>query len=602
MTARKRASAQTASGDAATVKAAVSNGGDRKPKEVVSDPPIAPPKLLFILKLSLLLLAPYCYVFFYHYKIHQELRNPILINAALSVAGFFLTVRLIPVASRYVSRKNMFGYDINKKGTPQGTVKVPESLGIVVAIVFLVVTIVFQYFNFTADSMWLVEYNAALACICFMTLLGFVDDVLDIPWRVKLILPSFAALPLLMAYAGHTTILIPKPLVQYVGLEILVHNIMQIGASSDPEKQQAHAFSIYLVQPLLATSLALLSYNWYPSSVFVGDTYTYFAGMTMAVVGILGHYRFDPDTGLLTGTKDGTLVNLYLRIFGKKTEKSLCAHLLLVQTTTDRGKGSDNGGKMEIGFLGLGIMGKAMSMNLIKKGFKCDELVEMGASVGETPAAVIKKCKITIAMVSDPAAALSVVFDKNGVLEEMCGGKGYVDMSTVDPETSTKISEAITSKGGFFVEAPVSGSKQPAEAAQLVILAAGDKVGNGARMKLVVNMIMGSMMNAFSEGLVLAERSGLNPGDLLDVLDLGAIAAPMFKGKGPNMIKSSFSPAFPLKHQQKDMRLALALGDENAVSMPVAAAANEAFKKARSMGLGDLDFSAVHEVVKMHKD
>ncbi|CAN1781372.1 Glyoxylate/succinic semialdehyde reductase 1 [Linum perenne] len=229
-------------------------------------------------------------------------------------------------------------------------------------------------------------------------------------------------------------------------------------------------------------------------------------------------------------------------------------------------------------------------------------------------------------------------------------------MSTVDPETSSKISEAITSKGGSFVEAPVSGSKQPAEAAQLVILAAGDKalyeevipalnamgkksfflgqVGNGARMKLVVNMIMGSMMNAFSEGLVLAERSGLNPGDLLDVLDLGAIAAPMFKGKGPNMIKSNHSPAFPLKHQQKDMRLALALGDENAVSMPVAAAANEvmllsssiitssrrrrdllftisdclvclviqAFKKARSMGLGDLDFSAVHEVVKMHKD
>ncbi|CAL1392966.1 unnamed protein product [Linum trigynum] len=289
---------------------------------------------------------------------------------------------------------------------------------------------------------------------------------------------------------------------------------------------------------------------------------------------------------------------------------------------------------MEIGFLGLGIMGKAMSMNLIKKGFKvtvwnrtlsrCDELVEMGASVGETPAAVVKKCKITIAMVSDPAAALSVVFDKDGVLEEMSSGKGYVDMSTVDPETSSKISEAITSKGGSFVEAPVSGSKQPAEAAQLVILAAGDKalyeeaipafnamgkksfylgpIGNGARMKLVVNMIMGSMMNAFSEGIVLADRSGLNPSDLLDVLDLGAIATPMFKGKGPNMIKSNFSPAFPLKHQQKDMRLALALGDENAVSMPIAAAANEAFKKARSMGLGDLDFSAVHEVVKQHKD
>lgn len=326
----------------------------------------------------------------------------------MSLVGFFVTVRMIPVASRYVLKRSLFGFDINKKGTPQGNVKVPESLGIVVGIVFLVVAIVFQYFNFTADSNWLVEYNAALACICFMTLLGFVDDVLDVPWRVKLLLPSIAALPLLMAYAGHTTIVIPKPLVPHIGIEILdlgwiyklymgllavfctnsinihaglnglevgqtvvityailIHNIMQIGASTDPEYKLAHAFSIYLVQPLLATSLALLSYNWYPSSVFVGDTYTYFAGMTMAVVGILGHFsetllifflpqvlnfllslpqlsgyipcprhrlpRFDPQTGLLTGTNDGTLVNFFLRKLGPKSEKSLCIYLLIFQ-------------------------------------------------------------------------------------------------------------------------------------------------------------------------------------------------------------------------------------------------------------------------------
>ncbi|MQL93003.1 hypothetical protein Taro_025633, partial [Colocasia esculenta] len=123
-------------------------------------------------------------------------------------------------------------------------------------------------------------------------------------------------------------------------------------------------------------------------------------------------------------------------------------------------------------------------------------------------------------------------------------------------------------------------------------------VGNGAKMKLVVNMIMGSMMNAFSEGLVLADRSGLSQQTLLEVLDLGGIANPMFRMKGPAMIKSSHPPNFPLKHQQKDMRLALALGDEHAVAMPVAAAANESFKKARSSGLGDLDFSAVYEILK----
>ncbi|XP_073099586.1 glyoxylate/succinic semialdehyde reductase 1 [Elaeis guineensis] len=288
---------------------------------------------------------------------------------------------------------------------------------------------------------------------------------------------------------------------------------------------------------------------------------------------------------------------------------------------------------MEVGFLGLGIMGKAMALNLLRNGFgvtvwnrtlsKCKELVEQGASVGETPAFVINKCKYTIAMLSDPSAALSVVFDKDGVLEQICSGKGYIDMSTVDADTSSKISEAITKKGGYFLEAPVSGSKKPAEDGQLVILAAGEKalyeemipafnvlgkksfflgqVGNGAKMKLVVNMIMGSMMNALSEGLCLADRSGLKEQTLLDVLELAAIANPMFKMKGPSMIQSNYPPAFPLKHQQKDMRLALALGDENAVSMPVAAAANEAFKKARSMGLGDLDFSAVHEVVKAAK-
>jgi len=280
--------------------------------------------------------------------------------------------------------------------------------------------------------------------------------------------------------------------------------------------------------------------------------------------------------------------------------------------------------------LGLGIMGKAMAVNLLRNGFKvtvwnrtlsrCEELVEQGASMGSTPAEVVKKCKYIIAMLSDPPAALSVVFGKDGVLEQMCTGKGYIDMSTVDTVTSTKISEAIIEKGGRFLEAPVSGSKKPAEDGQLIILAAGDKslydevmpsfdvmgkkafflgeVGNGAKMKLVVNMIMGSMMNAFSEGLALADKSGLSQTTLLDVLELGAIANPMFKLKGPAMIQEKFPTAFPLKHQQKDMRLALALGDEVEVSMPVAAAANEAFKKGRSLGLSDQDFSAVYQVVK----
>ncbi|KAL3694957.1 hypothetical protein R1sor_008608 [Riccia sorocarpa] len=281
------------------------------------------------------------------------------------------------------------------------------------------------------------------------------------------------------------------------------------------------------------------------------------------------------------------------------------------------------------GFLGLGIMGLAMAKNLLALGVpltvwnrspdKCAALVELGATAAKTPAEVVLKSKITFAMLADPAVALTVALGAGGVLEALTPGKSYVDMSTVDAETSATIGRAITAKGARFLEAPVSGSKKPAEDGQLVILAAGDEslfhdatgafdvmgkksfylgeTGNGAKMKLVVNMIMGSMMTAFAEGLSLAEKAGLDKSDLLDVLDLGAIANPMFKLKGPSVIKGNFPPAFPLKHQQKDMRLALALGDEVAQTMPVAAAANEVFKKARNLGLGDNDFSAVYKAV-----
>ncbi|XP_020173290.1 uncharacterized protein [Aegilops tauschii subsp. strangulata] len=381
------------------------------PAAAPGDLVLRPPNLRLVLAAMALFLAPFSYLAFVHYPLAADLRRSILICGAISLGGFFVVLRLIPVAARYLLRRGMFGKDINKKGLPMGEITVPESLGIVVGIVYLVIAILFQHFNFTADSIWLVEYNAALASVCFMILLGFIDDVLDIPWRVKLLLPTIAALPLLMAYAGGTSIIIPKPLASYVGVEVLelgwmyklfmlllavfctnsinihaglnglevgqtvvisaavlIHNVMRIGSSKDLETQQAHAFSIYLVLPFLTTSLALLGFNWYPSSVFVGDTYTYFAGMTLAVVGILGHFsetlllfflpqvlnflcsvpqlfhfvpcprhrlpRFDTQTGLLTGTKDGNLVNIFLRLFGKCSEKSLCIRLLIFQAVS----------------------------------------------------------------------------------------------------------------------------------------------------------------------------------------------------------------------------------------------------------------------------
>eukprot|EP00898_Chlorokybus_atmophyticus_P003962 jgi/Chlat1/4567/Chrsp29S04470 len=275
---------------------------------------------------------------------------------------------------------------------------------------FLVCVIVFQHFYFSSDSTWLVQYNAALASICFMLFLGFVDDVLDIPWRYKLLLPAVAALPLLVSYSGSTAISIPKPLRDIIGHDliqlgwmyklymalwavfcsnavnilagvngleagqsyvtacaVLALNLTMLGGAAvgNVHVRDAHLFSAFIMLPFISTTFALLTFNWYPSSVFVGDTFAYFAGMTLAVSSILGHFtetmviffipqifnflysvpqlfkwvpcprhrlpRFDPSTGLLHGSDDMNLLNLTLRVGGPCTEKAVVVRLLGIQ-------------------------------------------------------------------------------------------------------------------------------------------------------------------------------------------------------------------------------------------------------------------------------
>ncbi|WP_417526858.1 NAD(P)-dependent oxidoreductase [Marinomonas shanghaiensis] len=283
-----------------------------------------------------------------------------------------------------------------------------------------------------------------------------------------------------------------------------------------------------------------------------------------------------------------------------------------------------------IGFLGLGIMGKAMAANLIKAGFdvtvwnrnaaKCAELVALGARQGATPKDVAAHCDITFAMVSDPEAALALCQGPDGVAAGIGAGRGYVDMSTVDDITSKTIASLITHAGGRFLEAPVSGTKKPAEDGTLIILAAGDPslyedakpafevmgkmspylgdVGQGANMKLVVNMMMGGMLSIFSEDLSLGQKAGLDGQQILDIVDAGAMSNPMFKGKGAMLLNENYTTSFPLKHMQKDMRLAVALGDQLDQPLPTAAIVNEAFKQAIKAGFGEEDMAAVYKVIK----
>ncbi|XP_031474114.1 glyoxylate/succinic semialdehyde reductase 2, chloroplastic [Nymphaea colorata] len=286
---------------------------------------------------------------------------------------------------------------------------------------------------------------------------------------------------------------------------------------------------------------------------------------------------------------------------------------------------------LRVGFLGLGIMGSPMAKNLINAGCdvtvwnrtkgKCDQLLDLGARYKSSPMEVASCCDVTFAMLADPESAFDVACGKEGAVHGMAAEKGYVDVSTVDEDTSKAISEHIKATGAVFLEAPVSGSKKPAEDGQLIFLTAGDRslyeivsplldimgksrfflgdVGNGAAMKLVVNMIMGSMMASFSEGLILSQKVGLDPNVLIEVVSQGAISAPMFSLKGPAMVQAKYPTAFPLKHQQKDLRLALGMAEAVSQPSPIAAAANELYKIAKSQGHSDADFSAVVEALKI---
>ncbi|XP_062053165.1 UDP-N-acetylglucosamine--dolichyl-phosphate N-acetylglucosaminephosphotransferase isoform X2 [Lepus europaeus] len=266
-----------------------------------------------------------------------ELPMPLLVNLIGSLMGFVATLTLIPAFREHFIAARLCGQDLNKSSRQQ----IPESQGVISGAVFLIILfcfIPFPFLNCFVEGQCkafphheFVALIGALLAICCMIFLGFADDVLNLRWRHKLLLPTAASLPLLMVYFtnfGNTTIVVPKPfrpllglhldlgILYYVymgllavfctnainilaginGLEagqslvisasIIVFNLVELGG----DYRDDHVFSLYFMIPFFFTTLGLLYYNWYPSRVFVGDTFCYFAGMTFAVVGILGHF------------------------------------------------------------------------------------------------------------------------------------------------------------------------------------------------------------------------------------------------------------------------------------------------------------------------
>ncbi|XP_005096212.1 putative oxidoreductase GLYR1 [Aplysia californica] len=281
---------------------------------------------------------------------------------------------------------------------------------------------------------------------------------------------------------------------------------------------------------------------------------------------------------------------------------------------------------LRIGFLGLGIMGQGMVMNLLRSGHevtvwnrtatKCREFVKAGALKGNNPADVVQSCDITFTCVADSTAVRDIMFGNMGVLDGISKGKCYVEMSTVDEETVQDVADAIMARGGAFLEAPVCGSRVPALEGQLLILCSGDRklfddcyscfeamgkrsfylgneVGTATRMKLINNMILGNVVASLAEGMALAEKLGIDMEDFAEVLSLGSLSCRSINHKSQAILNGRFDPHFPLQHQQKDLRLVLGLGDSVEQPLHLAAAANELFKKARRMGYGEGDVAAV---------
>ncbi|XP_059901916.1 cytokine-like nuclear factor N-PAC isoform X2 [Gadus macrocephalus] len=279
-----------------------------------------------------------------------------------------------------------------------------------------------------------------------------------------------------------------------------------------------------------------------------------------------------------------------------------------------------------IGFLGLGLMGSGIVSNLLKMGHvvtvwnrtaeKCDLFIQEGARLGRTPAEVVSMCDVTFSCVSDPKAAKDLVLGPSGVLQGIRPGKCYVEMSTVDPETIAELSQSITTRGGRFLEAPVAGSQQLSNDGMLVILAAGDRsvyedcgscfqamgkssfflgeAGNAAKMMLILNMVQGSFMATIAEGLTLAQATGQSQQTLLDILCQGQMASTFVDQKCQNILQGNFKPDYYLKHIQKDLRLAISMGDMANHPTPMAAAANEVYKRAKALDQSDNDMSAVY--------
>ena len=283
----------------------------------------------------------------------------------------------------------------------------------------------------------------------------------------------------------------------------------------------------------------------------------------------------------------------------------------------------------KLGFVGLGVMGSEMVLRLLSKGHtvtgynrtrsKAERLVQKGMRWGDSPRAVAAAADVVFSMVTNSAALEAIVEGPEGILAGLTPGKFYVDISTVSPEYSRVVAAKVRAKGCDMVDAPVSGSvitlqegklsvmvggsRETFEKLKPILLEIGPKVtlvgdnGLALVMKIATNLSLAVQMLAFSEGVLLAEKSGISREIAVEVLVNSAIASPMIKYRGPFVLRLPDEAWFNVNMMQKDMLLALELGRKLDVPMPSTAVTNEFLTAARGMGLVKEDFAVVYDVL-----
>lgn len=283
-----------------------------------------------------------------------------------------------------------------------------------------------------------------------------------------------------------------------------------------------------------------------------------------------------------------------------------------------------------IGYVGLGVMGGQMANRLLEKGHtvtgfnrtrsKAQWLLDKGMKWADSPRAVAAASDVTFSMLMNSQAVSQVSEGPNGLLEGLGPGKVWVDMSTVSPAVSRGLAAKVREKGADMVDAPVSGSVVTVQQGKLsvmvggkpetferikpLLLDLGPKVthvgenGLALVMKIACNLALPVQILAYTEGLMLAEKSGIPRETAVEVLLNSVLASPMLQYRGPFVLKMPDEAWFNVNMMQKDMLLALELGRQVDVPLPTASVANEYLTAARAMGLAERDFAIVYKVLE----